>query len=309
MSYRSIVLSGGGTRGIAQLGAIHALNKKGKIDNVGSYYGTSAGSIFALLLLIGYSATDILEIVSSFDFEKLMNFDFGNLIGGFGLDDGTKIVDAIKVILHHKLDVEDVSFQELYEITGKNLTVAATHVENGNAVYFNRQFTPDHSVIRAIRKSFSIPYLFTPVIEEDGTYVDGAFTNNYPIDQVDDVTEAVGIFVKNESTIGKINDLEEYTMALFNMSVQKMTRAQANLHQDQTIFIEFDGEALVNYKLTNEEKRNMFNIGYEAGISFLHANKEKLKRKLKETLEKRLQLIKKIKPVSLELISDDEEEN
>ena len=49
-----LVLSGGGTKGLATLGAITALKEVGIIDKPEIFCGTSVGAIISLLLCIGY---------------------------------------------------------------------------------------------------------------------------------------------------------------------------------------------------------------------------------------------------------------
>ena len=57
----TICFSGGGTKGLVFVGAIKALVEKNVIDlsKINKYIGTSAGSIIALLLLIGYTPAEL----------------------------------------------------------------------------------------------------------------------------------------------------------------------------------------------------------------------------------------------------------
>ena len=65
-----LILTGGGTRGIYQIGALKALDEQGLLDNVNSISGTSIGSINAGFYLSDYSVDDIKEFWDTFTREK-----------------------------------------------------------------------------------------------------------------------------------------------------------------------------------------------------------------------------------------------
>ena len=73
-----------------------------------------------------------------------------------------------------KLNVNDITFIELYNITKKNLSMIGTNYTKGTEVCFNHINYPTLSVIKAIRISISVPLLFTPVLYNNDYYVDGA---------------------------------------------------------------------------------------------------------------------------------------
>ena len=65
-----LVLSGGGAKSIAQIGAIEALEEAGiEIDYIG---GTSMGSIIAAMYSLGYSSQEIKFYLSKVDWEALL---------------------------------------------------------------------------------------------------------------------------------------------------------------------------------------------------------------------------------------------
>ena len=61
--YKNLVFEGGGTRGIAFAGAAQVLEQKGILQNIEKIGGTSAGSIIGLMLSLGYSASEIYNIM------------------------------------------------------------------------------------------------------------------------------------------------------------------------------------------------------------------------------------------------------
>ena len=50
--FTRLVLSGGGSKGLAMLGALHYIHENNGLDSINEYWGTSVGSIIILLLSV-----------------------------------------------------------------------------------------------------------------------------------------------------------------------------------------------------------------------------------------------------------------
>ena len=93
-----LVLSGGGAKGLAHIGALKKIEEAGvKIDYIG---GTSMGAIVGALYASGYSAQELDSIFRKPDFTRLACFD-GQRLGFFFIQilvsdshHGTDTVDA-----------------------------------------------------------------------------------------------------------------------------------------------------------------------------------------------------------------------
>ena len=74
---KTLVLSGGGLKGIAILGLLQKLYKTGKLNNFDKFIGTSVGSIISLLLSIGYTPLEIYEMYNkiNYDFSSICHID------------------------------------------------------------------------------------------------------------------------------------------------------------------------------------------------------------------------------------------
>ena len=72
--YNTLVLSGGGIKGLLILGALQYLYETGKLQkkNIRKYIGTSIGAIINVLLIIGYEPKEIVaHIVKSRFFDDI----------------------------------------------------------------------------------------------------------------------------------------------------------------------------------------------------------------------------------------------
>ena len=75
--YENLVFSGGGMKGLAYCGAVEVLEKFGILKNIKRYAGSSAGSIMASLLAIGYTPTELTAEISKIDFSKIIGVHGG----------------------------------------------------------------------------------------------------------------------------------------------------------------------------------------------------------------------------------------
>jgi NTE family protein len=241
-----LVLSGGGARGFAHLGLIHALNEAGIYPDIIS--GTSAGAIIGVLYADGYSPGEILKILSPgsrLDFMRPAMPREGLLqIGG--------IIKILKSALHA------TTFEELK----MPLYVAATDLNNGKAVYFSKG-----ELINPVIASASIPVLFQPVMIDNICYVDGGVLDNLPVLPIKNKCRfLIGSFVNPVGYIERVSGLINIAERTFMLSMSKEIAEKARIFNLFVAPLE-----LRNYKILDPEKaEELFAVGYKA-------TKEKLK--------------------------------
>ena len=190
-----LVLSGGGAKGMAHIGALQIIEDAGvRIDYIG---GTSMGAIVGALYASGYSAKQLDSIFRSVDFNDLINdeiprraktfyekeehdkyaitlpFDKFKVSLPASISKGQNMYNLFSELTTHVNDIEDF----------KKLPIPffcmATNIESGKEVILNKGYLP-----QAISASGALPTLFSPVSINDSLYIDGGVTNNYPIDEV-----------------------------------------------------------------------------------------------------------------------------
>jgi len=158
----TIVLSGGGARGFAHIGAIEEIERRGFI--ITSIAGTSMGALIGGV----YAAGKMSEFkqwahsLSKQKILKLLDFSFSTQ----GLIKGDKVLNTMKGFIPD-CRIEDLDLK---------YTATAFDLINNKEVVLNRG-----SLYEAIRASISIPTVFTPVIKADAILVDGGVVNNIPI--------------------------------------------------------------------------------------------------------------------------------
>ena len=190
----AVVLSGGGAKGTAHIGALKVIERAGiPIDIV---TGTSMGSLVGGLYAIGYNSEALDTLVRGLDWTYLLS-DRENM-------SRQNIIDRKRqntYIISHGLTIGKRNNNEGGIIKGRNISMLLEKLCMGYAdsLDFNKLPIPfacvatnivDNSEVdihsgrlpQALRASMAIPAFFSPVRMGNMVLVDGGMTNNYPVD-------------------------------------------------------------------------------------------------------------------------------
>ena len=161
----ALVLSGGGARGLAHIGAIETLESHGY--EITSIAGCSMGALIGGMYAAG-KLPEVKDWMLALDRRKVLSLvDFS--LSLTHLVKGDRVMEALKEI------VPDVNIEDL----PIPYTAVATDWNSGKEVVF------DHgSLYDAIRASISIPLFLNPVRREDMLLVDGGLVNSLPLNRV-----------------------------------------------------------------------------------------------------------------------------
>lgn len=161
----ALVLSGGGARGLAHIGAIETLESHGY--EITSIAGCSMGALIGGMYAAG-KLPEVKDWMLALDRRKVLSLvDFS--LSLTHLVKGDRMMEALKEI------VPDVNIENL----PIPYTAVATDWNSGKEVIF------DHgSLYDAIRASISIPLFLNPVRREEMLLVDGGLVNSLPLNRV-----------------------------------------------------------------------------------------------------------------------------
>jgi NTE family protein len=204
--YENLVFEGGGIRGVVYCGALMELDSRGLLKDVRRVAGTSSGAITACLLSVGYTPTEMADIIGGMNFGKL-NDGGGLFVGGLlrlkrrmGYYRGEKFLRWIEQLVANKTGNKDLTFLELKKLAEKDstyreLVVTATCMNHQKAEYFDFYRYPNMRIVDAVRASMAVPLYFEPFVMDDAGHrvdvrhyadsnhicLDGGFLSNYPI--------------------------------------------------------------------------------------------------------------------------------
>ena len=158
----ALVLSGGGARGIAHIGVIEELLKRGV--EITSVTGTSMGAVVGAMYALG-KLDDFKQWMLTLDKLKVFNLvDFA--FSSQGLIKGDRVFNALR------------EFMDDEPIESLDIPYAAVAVDlrSKKEIVFR-----EGSVFKALRASVAIPTVITPVEMNGWLLVDGGVLNNIPV--------------------------------------------------------------------------------------------------------------------------------
>ena len=191
----ALALSGGGSRGFAQIGVLKAFEENGiQIDNI---VGTSMGSVIGGLFSSGYSAEELDSIVTNTDWDNLLSLDretnrrelfidqkvtedkaiFSLRMKGLtpiipnSIYSGEKMANYLNLLtIQAPIHTFD-GFNKLKY----NFSAVCTDLATGNPVILK-----SGSLSQAMRASSSVSFLLPPVKMDSLILVDGGLVSNIP---------------------------------------------------------------------------------------------------------------------------------
>jgi len=186
--FRNLVFEGGGVKGIAYVGAMAVLEKKGILRQIKRIGGTSAGAINATLFALGYSNVETRTILKKLDFNNFLDDSWGiirdtdRLINKFGWYKGDFFHKWVRDRVKKKLGNGNATFKDLKQADKPDLYVYGTNLSTRFGEVFSYEHTPTTRIADAVRISMSIPLFFAAVRNaRSDIYVDGGVLNNYPV--------------------------------------------------------------------------------------------------------------------------------
>jgi NTE family protein len=193
----ALVLSGGGARGISQIGVLKAFEKHNiPIDFI---VGTSMGSIIGGLYACGYNADDLKMIVDSTDWTETLSLtdearrtdlfvdqkaarERGFLVIRFdglrpiipsSISSGQRLTNMLNRLILQGYYRPKSSFDDL-KIP---LRVIVTDLISGKRIVLG-----NGSLTEALRASATVPLVFSPVKKDSMLLMDGGLVSNIPVD-------------------------------------------------------------------------------------------------------------------------------
>lgn len=301
--YENLCFEGGGMLGYAYIGAIQALEDRKILSGFKRFSGTSIGSLFATLLACNFTANDISDLYNDIEFKQLsVNFSICNLYNiwnKYGINSLSILEDQLRKILSKKVD-PNITFLELYKLTGKELVVVSCCINKQTAVYFHHAIYPNVKILDAMVSSMAVPFVFQPrknnYLVDDDYYVDGGMVDNYPIwiwndlnklyenrlyevikEEIPEKTLGLKLLARDEkNTVNVICERQKCksvfsytTCMLFTMlrQIEKVNISESYINQ--TIPINTGDAYFLDFEMSNEKKQWLIDSGKESVLNYL----------------------------------------
>ena len=285
-----LVLSGGGAKGAAHIGVLKYIEEAGiPIDYIA---GTSMGSIIGGMYAIGYSSDEILEIISSVDWDRLISdqVERRHISYTSKSESRNQVVTVPFSVGTDRQELQSRSFKNSLPtgiVTGDNLInlfnslsvgyadpvdfnglpipflCIATNVMNGEADILDKGIFS-----KSLRASMAIPILFDPVKIDETLYADGGLLNNFPAEQcramgadyVIGVSMSQGLESDPQKLSSVISQVKQLKMIITDKDFE-------NYHKMCDIFISPDLKGVGMLSFNAESVARITESGYEAAAS------------------------------------------
>ena len=226
-----LVLSGGGTKGVAHAGVLKFLEEKGIQPQI--LAGASVGSIVSCLYAVGKTPKEILDFFKS-----------------------VYIVKSAVFKIYLKPIFGDMKIGDL----GKEVNITATDIVTGELKIFDKETR----VVDAIIASSSFPGIATPYMFGGALYSDSGILNNFPADIIRDrCDKIIGVYLSSPQEVKQkqMNTIKSVTYRAFDLLSHRVETYKF-AYCDWLI----DSQKLSNYSTFETKKSKMdeiFQIGYE----------------------------------------------
>lgn len=289
----ALVLSGGGAKGFAHIGALKVLEKNNvKIDCI---VGSSIGAIIGSMYSIGYTPDEIESYLLNFDWNDSFNKDnpnrtdipleerLGNNKYAFSLKYDShfnfsfprSLKNSQKNYLQLKKIFENVNNIKDFDKLPIPIRIVATNLDTGETKAFRKG-----DLAKVVLASTAIPSIFPSVNIEGYHYVDSLVTRNFPVENAIDMgaTQIIGVNVG--AYISK-KTRENYNIITTAEQILSIQSASSTDFQKKlaTILIEPD---LTNYSSTDyKDAKKIEALGIKAtekqikNLNFLPKKKNK----------------------------------
>lgn len=265
----TLVLSGGGMKGIAHIGALKVLSEYNfKFKKI---IGCSIGSIIGALFLLDFTTEEIEEVMEA-NITELFDLDIEKFLDMYGFESGNKLLNYFieKISKKHSLEfINSLTLKKMYNFSGVHFSIITTCISDQTIVTLDHTTFPNLNLIHALRMSMSIPFLFTSVKWKDKYYVDGGLLSNYPFDLVKDHTKAIGIDLNGSKIENKIVNIKTFEDFLFSVYKCIDKRFHKHPHVNSTVYINLDGYSPIDFSMETDKKKELLLIGYNVTEKYI----------------------------------------
>ncbi len=274
-----LALSGGGARGMAQIGVLKAFEETG--IRIGGIAGTSIGGIIGGLYASGFNAAELDGIIRKINFGELFSnrpkrttmlltrreemerylisirFDGTKPFIPQALTSGQKLSDLLSLLT---LKANYISGGDFLRLKIPFLAIT-TDIVTGEEVVINNGNLAD-----AMRSTMAFPLAFTGVELEDMLLMDGGMVNPVPVNIVEKTAPGLDLIVAVNTTSGLLSKDEinnPIDIANQVTSIMSMDKLKASL-EAADIVIEPTIPEIHSTDFENIDE--LIECGYEAGL-------------------------------------------
>ena len=290
-----LVLSGGGSKGLAHIGVLKALEENRiPIDYIG---GTSMGAIIGGCYAIGLSPDEIMEIIRSREFSYWISGELEEEYRYY-----FKAEEAAPDIFNVGIDLKDTvpktrlplsvipnqlmdfAFMEIFSRASAaagyefdSLFVPflcnAVDISNSKEVVFRKG-----DLAQAVRASMTVPLYFRPIVIDGNIMYDGGIYNNFPVQHVQEQFQP-DVIIGSKAAMGNRPPDEFDILGQIENIVMKPARYEIDPEIGILLDMDFKEESLLSFDKLDE----FVEVGYQTTLAKMDSIKLLVSREAEDT--------------------------
>ena len=235
----------------SMIGTLKALESQ--LVDVEEISGSSAGSILALMLALGMSIDEILNVSLSLNIPEFVKLRIGSFFNKFGFVDLEPIRDKL---------VEVCGCDPTFEELDMKIYISAYCLNSSTTEYFSKDTHPKMKVIDAVCMSIAIPLIFSCGKYDGKTYVDGGTQEQYPMTPFlgKKPYQVTCIKLKTDRVYQEnINNPKQFVESLIRSTLENRVQYETKIN---VIDVDVGATNIFDFNIEYEDKLKLYNIGF-----------------------------------------------
>lgn len=259
----TVIFTGGGLKGITYIGFLKYVQEHSDKWNIRTVVGHSAGSIFALMYILGYTWDSLRTKMIELDLGSSFQVDFFRVRTEYCILDISKLETWILGWIQEKGVSAETTFRELSELSPIKLIFACTNLNTYETDHFGTDQTPEVSVYQALLASISIPFLFPLRYINETPYTDGGLISQAKApDGVDPEKTLVILLDQKRESRPKIGSFDVYARRMIECVYWNLSENRGPLKYKYTLHFQNPGSLISFEPMEPEEIDYLISIGY-----------------------------------------------
>lgn len=286
---KTLVLAGGGAKGLAHIGVIKCLDNLDSLSKINHFVGASIGSIVAALAAAGATGCELEHFIMSLDTSLFVDYswnpaiDLYRLNNSYGVCTGAAITSTLGDIFKSLGFSPNVTFNELYLARGRKLTIACTRVvlPRARTDYYSHETHPDMKIVDALRESCSIPFVFEAPQRKTPagmiTMCDGGLFDNFPMHLFAPSSELMGVKLRTSVADDQtgvsdkpVSNLREFISSIMNSYYHIAQESKLSPDYSPYILTADIPIDATDFKIDNDTKKKIIDIAFNETLNYMN---------------------------------------
>lgn len=281
-SPKRLVLSGGAFKGYSYIGFWQYIEEQNLASEIKEIVGTSIGCFFGMLIFLGYTSKQMINVFSKMNIDYTCDISLFNLPKTFGVCSGEKLEEMIKIFIRNKGLDENVSLDNFCKTKGVSLVCSAFNVNRKENIFFQRKDEKcknyiDIPLYLAVRASMNLPLVFSPVQYKNNMYIDSAVYCNIPMNyytrNIQDYSDILCVVLAGEPKIllNSEMSIKDYFENILRCSTDTMGNKILRYIKNKDIniiTIVSGSENKYGINMPIEQRMSLIDLGYITTLEF-----------------------------------------